>query len=310
MPDAPAVDSWSLWLVSGVPVWITLATMLLAALMQRVRLLQALRVLVARRYQRVTDPAWRLRHWHPAVVGAERLLAQMVLGAVLVVLLASRLAPLELALVLSGPTAALVAWAGLLLAERRYVADIDRRLPGAVLRLGIQLRAGQTLARALQAIAADLEDGPLADEWRVLSALWSAPASSVESLTPSGALAFVAARTPSLRHRTLLGALAMVIDAPHTRIVRQVEAAGAALEAAERRRGTIVTELAQMRYSGIVVTMAGMAMVVYLVATQGERVARAYAGPGGALIGVVLAMVLCAPTVLGVWMARVEDAMY
>ena len=61
MPDEPTVDSWSLWLVYGVPVWITLAAMLLAALMQRVRLLQALRVLVARRYQRVTDPAARAR---------------------------------------------------------------------------------------------------------------------------------------------------------------------------------------------------------------------------------------------------------
>ncbi len=310
MPDESVADRMGLWLVLGVPVWLMVSAMLLVALLQRVRLLRALRALVAQRYRRGADPAWQLRHWYPAVVGAEHLMTQMVLSAVLVVVLAGWLAPLELALMLAGPTAVLMTWASVLLAERRYIADIDRQLPGAVLRLGIQLRAGQTLARALRAIAADLERGPLADEWHTLGALWSSPASAVEPLTPAGALGFVAARTPSLRHRTLLGALAMVIDAPHARIVRQVEAAGAALYAAERRRGTIMTELSQMRYSGIVVTMAGMAMVVYLIATQADRVARAYAGPGGTLIGVVMVLVLLAPTALGFWMARTDDAMY
>jgi hypothetical protein len=71
-----------------------------------------------------------------------------------------------------------------------------------------------------------------------------------------------------------------------------------------------MTELSQMRYSGIVVTMAGMAMVVYLIATQADRVARAYAGPGGTLIGVIMVLVLLAPTALGFWMARTDDATY
>ena len=84
----------------------------------------------------------------------------------------------------------------------------------------------------------------------------------------------------------------------------------AALQRSDRRRDEAVTELAQMRYSGVAVGLAGVAMAAYLAWSQWERVALAYSTPLGVVVGLVVLAALCLPIVGDLLLARVDDSDY
>ncbi|MCX7789975.1 MAG: hypothetical protein N2378_04980, partial [Chloroflexaceae bacterium] len=93
-------------------------------------------------------------------------------------------------------------------------------------------------------------------------------------------------------------------------LTRRCEAAYEALQAIERRRDEVATELAQVRYSGVAVGLAGIGMALYLVWSQWERVVQAYATPTGMLVGPLVIGALVLPIIGGVLLARFEDIDY
>jgi hypothetical protein len=123
-------------------------------------------------------------------------------------------------------------------------------------------------------------------------------------------VAALAAQTASHRHSTLLSHLSVAVGQPQDALARRCDAAYAALQASDRRRDEASTELAQMRYSGVAVGLAGLAMAAYLGATQWERVVAAYSTPLGAVVGSVVALALALPIVGGVLLARADDVDY
>ncbi|MBX0330275.1 hypothetical protein K2Z83_21650 [Oscillochloris sp. ZM17-4] len=120
----------------------------------------------------------------------------------------------------------------------------------------------------------------------------------------------MAEQTASARQATLLSHLSVAVGQPQDVLARRCEAAYAAIQASDRRREEAVTELAQMRYSGIAVGMAGIAMAAYLTITQWGRVVEAYSTPLGAVVGAVVAISLALPIIGGALLARADDVDY
>ncbi|NTV65316.1 MAG: hypothetical protein HGA65_17540, partial [Oscillochloris sp.] len=222
----------------------------------------------------------------------------------------SLIAPIFLALVLSAPLSASLIWALLAIAEARHVAQIDRDLTATVGRLSALLKSGSGFRVAVERILADLPDGPLRAEWGFLLTRQGANLSAGGIATPQQVVAALAAQTASARHATLLSHLSVAVGQPQDVLARRSAAAYAALQASDRQREEAVTELAQMRYSGIAVGLAGMAMATYLTLTQWERVSVAYSTPLGIAVGIVVLVALALPIGGGALLARAGDVDY
>jgi hypothetical protein len=218
--------------------------------------------------------------------------------------------PVAVALLASGPIAVLVGWGALVAAQRRYVALLDRELTAAVGRLSALLKANTGLRPALERVIVGLAAGPLRDEWTFLLTRQGVPLAGGSIATAQQVLSALADQTPSRRHAALLNHLAAAAGQPQEVVARRAEAAYAALQASERRRDEAATELAQVRYSGVAVGLAGVGMALYLVWSQWERVVIAYSSPLGLVVGSVVLAALSLPIVGGVLLARVDDADY
>lgn len=306
--SAPVTHPETAWLATSVLLWIAIAGVLGATLLLRGRMLAACSALLRRRAGQAPLPEPALA-WSPPVVGPGRLLAITLIAGLLAVAGLTLVAPLFVAMVLAAPAVTLLVWAALRLLEARYVAALDRELPAAVGRLGAALRSGASFQGALERVAGDLPAGPLRAEWDFLLDRLTAPVGRGVA-GPAQVAAALARQTPSPRHAALLEHLEVALGQTHDVLVRRVEAAADALFAAERRRSAAATELAQMRYSGVAIGLAGLAMFAYLAATQHERLARAYAGPLGLPAGVAVALALAAPFVAGAVLGRTEDLEY
>jgi Flp pilus assembly protein TadB len=299
------------WLMLSVPLWIAVAGVLALALGLRTRLLRGLDLLLLR---------WSARHRHdtiePALIYTARITSPLQLFAVImpaflaVLIGLSFIAPILAALVLAAPILALLIWCMLLWLEARYTDQLDRQLPPAVGRLGAILRSGASFQAALTQIVADLPDSPLRTEWAFLLERLGAPLEGGLLATPTRIAAALALQTPSARHAQLLGHLEVALAQTHDVLVQRIQAAGAALYASEQRRSAAATELAQMRYSGLVIGLAGLVTAVYLMITQHERVVRAYQGPIGATAAVVVIVALVAPVLAGILLSRADDLEY
>lgn len=302
----------SLWLVLGVPLWITIAGLLALTLALRGRMLAALADLLqqhARRGDRRLPDAPHL-HWTPTIATPGQLLAVLLLAALVLIATLSRIAPMFTALLLAGPALTLIVWGLLLALEARYRSNLERALPAAVGRLAGLLRGGSSFTAALNRVIDDLPAGPLRAEWEFIAAALATPVGAAGIATSAQAVAALAEQTPSPRHGALLGHLEVALDQPHDVLTRRVQAAASALYAAEQRRSAAATELAQMRYSGIAIGLAGAGMSAFLWLTQPDRFAQAYGGPFGAVAAALLITALLAPIAGGMLLAQIDDIEY
>lgn len=305
------------WLVFGVPVALTVAAMLVLVLVLRARLARALaHVAFARAARRRADLPAALApdpalHWVPPCIAPGPFVAFVASIAIALTLGLSLAAPVYVALLLAAPLTAALVWALVLLAERRYAAAIDAQLTAATGRLGALLHSGNGFRQALDKLVATMEDGPLRVEWRFLLERQGVPLVAREGIaTAQQVIAALGAQTPSRRHATLLNHLAVAVGQPQDVLKVRVSGAYHALQASDRRREEAVTELAQMRYSGIAIGLAGALMACYLAATQWERVVSAYSSPLGPLAAALVVSALALPLVGGYLLARADDLEY
>jgi hypothetical protein len=310
--NAPALThAETAWLETSVPLFLALGMILLFALVLRGRLRSALNAVLLRRAtarQRVAIDSALI--WVPQITSEAQLLGICVSAAAGLILVLSRVAPLFVVIILSGPATALLIWLLLWVFERQYVSRLDSALPAAVGRLEAQMRSGSGLQTALQRVLADMPDGALRDEWLFLVTKLGTPLGGGTLATPQHVVQALMHQTPSKRHASLLGHLEMALEQPHSAMVQRIRAAYVALQAAEQRRSAALTELSQMRYSGIAISLAGLTMALYLFATQQARFAVAYNGLVGTVVGAVVVAALLAPLVGGYLLSQASDLDY
>jgi len=311
MLDNPLTHPETAWIALAVPLCLTVAAVLGMSLLLRGKLRLALHMTLQRRAAKhradTVDPALL---WTPPIATESQLVTICLMGVLLVLVVLSRWLPLFVAIVLAGPMTALLIWGLLWWKEQQYRARLDRGLAAAVGRLGAQLRSGSGFPTALAKVVADLPAGPLTAEWIFLSHRIGVPLTGGKLATAAQATAALAAQTSSPRHATFLGHLEVALNQTHDVLITRVDAAYRALHAAEQRRSAAATELAQMRYSGIAIGLAGIGMAAYLACTQWQRFQAAYTGPLGIIAGPIVGMVLVAPIVGGLLLARADDVDY
>lgn len=307
----------SAWLVGIVPVALTVAALLLLVFMLRERLTRALVDLGVRRAteaRRALPPGLlpdAALHWTPASLPPGRFLAICTLATLALVVALGLVAPLYLALAVAGPAAAMLIWVLARSLEQRYASRIDNELTAAAGRLSALLRSGNSFRQAMDKLLADMAESPLQQEWRFLIERQGAPLIAAQGIaTPQQVVAALAVQTPSRRHATFLNHLAVAVAQPQDVLVARCVSAYDALQASDRRREEALTELAQMRYSGMAVGLAGLVMALYLTWTQWARVIVAYSSPLGIAVAVVVVAALLMPIVGGLLLAQADDVDY
>ncbi|RRR67112.1 MAG: hypothetical protein EI684_19495 [Candidatus Viridilinea halotolerans] len=304
------------WLIYAVMPALAMLSLLVITLLLRPRLAMLITLVRTRQAHQALqhiptadrpDPALC---WTPESIPAAQLAGWGLAFATIIAGILVFLAPLGLALLLGAPLAALATWLISLHAHNRYINDLNRDLTGAVGRLGALLRAGSGLRPALERICADVPTGPLRDEWGYLLTRQGMPLSGGGIATPQQVVLALADQTPSQRHATFLNHLGASVGQPQEVLAKRCEAAYSALQLSERRRDEAQTELAQMRYSGVAVGLAGLFMASYLVWTQWDRVIFAYSSSLGSIVGVIVVIALALPIVGGMLLAQVEDSDY
>jgi len=311
LTDNPITHPETAWIATAVPLWFTVATMLLVTLLLRGRLRAALHTYLEQRAARGRmSPVETPLLWIPPITGESTLLACCLSAALAVLVVLSKIVPLFIAMILAGPATALLTWLLLWMQEQKYVNALDRALPAAIGRLGAQLRAGSGIQPALEKVVADMPAGPLKAEWTYIIAHFGMPLAGGLLATPQQVVAALAVQSPSRRHAALLGHLEVALGQTHDVLIRRVQAAYTALHAAEQRRSQASTELSQMRYSGIAIGCAGLFMALYLALTQWKRFTLAYQGPIGLIAGLIVGTVLLAPFIGGFLLSRAEELDY
>jgi hypothetical protein len=312
----PLTHPETAWLIYAVTPALTVAALLVVGLLIRPRLALVVASVRARRARLALaslgpaerpDPALV---WSPEAGDAGRAATASLLVALAIAGGLSLAAPPWLALGLGAPLAGVALWAIVAALAARYVAELERELTGAVGRLSALLRGNVGLRQALERVAADLPAGPLRAEWAFLVTRQGVPLAGGGIATAQQVVAALADQTPSRRHAVFLNHLGASVGQPQEVLARRCESAYAALQRAERRRDEAATELAQMRYSGLAVGLAGVVMAAYLGWSQRERVVEAYSTPLGAAVGLLVLAALALPIAGGLLLARVEDGDY
>jgi Flp pilus assembly protein TadB len=218
--------------------------------------------------------------------------------------------PMLLALLLSPIALVIVIWLVLKFAEQRYVSNLDSALASTVARMSALLANGSGFQPVLRRIVDDLPAGPLRQEWSFIVERLGMPVGEGGLATPQMVVNALRFQTPSHRHSALLEHLSVALGQTHDILVARMQAAAQSLHDADRRRSAAVTELAQMRYSGFAVGLAGMFMAVYLFTSQQERFWTAYKGTLGMIAGTIVLSALVAPLIGGVLLSRSDDLDY
>lgn len=316
MPDLAASSTHpsSAWLISATPPALVAAMLMIAFWLLRERLVrlfsQIQNQISGRRRQMSGSQPEAALLWIPTFINPSRTLVVCAGAVTVTATTLSLTTPAPIALALAIPMTMIVIWAILTAAESRYIAQLNRDLTAAVGRLSALLKSGSGFRSAIERVVADLPTGPLRDEWRYLITRQGANLAAGGIATPQQVVAALAAQTPSARQATLLSHLSVAVGQPQDVLARRCEAAYAAIQASDRRREEAVTELAQMRYSGIAVGMAGIGMAAYLTFTQWERVVAAYSSPLGAVVGAIVIFALVLPIIGGMLLARADDVDY
>ncbi|MBX0331133.1 hypothetical protein K2Z83_26135 [Oscillochloris sp. ZM17-4] len=314
----PVTAPETAWLINVVPVSLTLAATLVVVFMLRERLMQLIVATAVKRAARARQalPAALVPDvaliWTPPALPPATFLGISVGATVIMLLVTSMLfSPIFVAMAVTAPLTAGLVWVLIQVFELRYTNHLERDLTAAVGRMSALLRSGNGYRQSLVKLLDDMDPGPLRAEWRFLIDAQGAPLSSSDGIaTPQQVTAALSAQTPSRRHATFLNHLAVAVGQPQDVLVTRVKTAYEALQASDRRRDEAVTQLAQMRYSGMAVGLAGMVMALYLFWTQWDRVVIAYSSPLGMVVGGVVAGALLLPIVGGVLLARADDIDY
>ncbi len=295
------------WLLRAAPALLAALLTMSATLLWRQPIARLLTSLNQRQTTTQIDP---VLIWRPMLLTTRAALFVAALAAALTSAILGFIGSLWLGLAAAPAAAALAARLSFALASQHYNRQLDRELVGAIGRLSALLSGGLGLRAALERLLSDMPAGPLRSEWSWLIQQQGAPLGDGSIATLPQVISALAAQTSAPRHATLLNHLAVAADQPQDLQARRCAAAYAALQASERRREEALTELAQMRYSGLAVGGAGILMALYLTATQWERVAKAYTTPIGAVFALIVALALLAPIIGGVWLSQVEDVDY
>lgn len=298
-------------LVVAVPLLLTLAALLVAAIFGRSTLLPIYQTLLVRYASH-----HRIQHIDPALIYIPELVSvsQFQLICFLVVpalwLLLWFALPLWFALLFAPVLLVGVVWLTLRLAERRYINAINQTLAPTVGRMAALLANGGGFQPVLKRMVEDLPAGPLRSEWSFIVERLGVPLAAGGLATPQIVVNALRFQTPSHRHAILLEHLAVALGQTHDIVAKRMQAAAQALHDSDRRASAAVTELAQMRYSGVAVGLAGWFMVGYLALTQSERFKIAYQGPIGLIVGLIVGSALLAPLIGGVFLARADELDY
>lgn len=295
------------WLVRAVPALLAALITMTATFIFRQPLVQFLARFDRSRSQAVCDPALV---WRPALLETNTALLLAGGAATLSSLVLGWISSIWLALAAAPVVAALVVRIGFAVSQSRYNRHLERELTPAIGRLSALLSGGLGLRTALERVLADMDDGPLRNEWMWLLRQQGTPLADGSIATLRQVITALAAQTSASRHATLLNHLAVAADQPQDLQARRCAAAYAALQVSERRREEALTELAQMRYSGLAVGGAGCLMALYLIATQWERVRIAYSTPLGMVFAVIVTLALLAPMIGGFLFSQIEDVDY
>jgi Flp pilus assembly protein TadB len=248
--------------------------------------------------------------WLPQVVAPARLVTICTVVLLALAAVPSLVAPWFILMVVMPAVTTALLWALVWAAERRYVQALDRSLVPAVGRLGAFLRSGESFPNALAKVTQDLPDDPLKQEWGWMQRAFGMPLGGGSLATPAQVAAALAVQTPSRRQAVFWGHLTVALTQTQDVQARRVESAYAALQEAEQRRSEAVTEMAQMRYSGIAIGGAGLFMALYLLWTQWERAVLAYSSPLGMVVGVLVVAALVTPIIGGMLLTQVADTDY
>lgn len=307
----------SAWIAFSFPLWVTVALVLIGAVLLRGPLTRAVRASLHDRAQAIRkktgrgdlpiDPALT---FVPETIAPQQLLIVALLVVLVGIVALSLITPMLLALILAMPVTLGVIWLLARSRETHYCEQIDRLLPGAVGRLHMQMAAGDSFALAIEKLVADMPPSPLQAEWQYIVGSMQRPLSTGLLATDAEVVYALGAQTPSIRHSVFLGHLEVALAQPQDAQVKRISAAHSGLLEAEQRRSNAVTELAQMRYSGYAIGLAAIVMALYLVWTQWDRFITAYTGPLGPFAGVFVGAALIAPFVMGDVLARVADVDY
>ncbi|PDW00460.1 type II secretion system F family protein [Candidatus Chloroploca asiatica] len=304
------------WLIHAVmPVTGLLTLLILATLVRPALIRLTVTVQTKRQRHRLATMPEHMRPdlallWAPVVITPTQLVTTGLALAIMLSIGLVLFAPLSLALLLGLPLTAVLVWGMVLVAQQRYIHKLDQQLTAAVGRLSALLKAGTGLRPALERVTVDLGSGPLQSEWSYLISRQGMPLEGGGIATAQQVVIALADQTPSRRHANLLNHLGASVGQPQDVLARRCEAAYAALQASDRRRDEARTELAQMRYSGVAVGLAGVTMALYLAWTQWERVIVAYTTPLGMLVAPIVGLALILPVLGGFALAQVEDADY
>src|SRR5262245_24725859 len=311
LTTTPLTHPETAWLALSVPLWLTMAAILLFSLLLRGKLRLMLHSYLERRAAKARDDTVPIALlWTPPIASEGQMLTFCLIAVLIVLVVLARVVPLFIALILAGPATALLLWLQLWVKEQQYKSALDQALPAAVGRLGAQLSSGSGIQPALEKVVTDLPEGPLKAEWHFIISHFGAPLPGGSLATPQQVVAALAVQTPSPRQATLLGHMEVALSQTHDVLIKRVQAAYAALHAAEQRRSSAATELAQMRYSGIAISLAGVGMASYLALTQWQRFTLAYQGPIGLIVGIIVGSVLLMPFVGGLLLSRTDDVDY
>ncbi len=310
IPDTTMTHAETAWLVTGVPVFLALVTILLLGVFGQRMVLPLLSTLIARRSQerqQGIDPALL---FFPPIVTPGQLLATGMITASLILLIVSRVAPLFLTVLLTAPATMGVIWLALAFLERRYITRLDAALPAIVGRLATYCASSSSFQLSFDRVVQDMPAGPLANEWQTIRDRFGVPLHDGTLAMPVQVVEAMALQTPSERHRTLLDHLTVALEQPHDILTTRIQTAAQALLAAERRRSEATTELSQMKYSGWAVGGAALFMAVYMYLVQQDRFHMAYGGPLGLIVGPVILLAILSPFIGGQLLSQADDADY
>src|SRR6266536_719485 len=115
------------WLVLAVPLWMTIAAILLFSLLLRGKLRAALHTYLEQRAAKGrSDSVPTALLWTPPVATEGQLLIFCLIAVLVVVLVLSTIVPVFIALVLAGPATAFLLWLLLWIRGQQYTAALDR----------------------------------------------------------------------------------------------------------------------------------------------------------------------------------------
>lgn len=301
----------SAWIALSTPIFLTIAGLLVLGLILHSGLGKGLVVRITRMMTpALSYPIETALLWTPPIVSETQLLTVCLSCALIVLIVLLKAMPMFLALLAAAPVTIGLIYLAQRILEARYRNRLDKALVAAVGRLGAQLRSGQGIQGALSKVVLDMPDGPLKAEWQFIIERMGVPLQSGSLATPQEVVAALAAQTPSARHASFLQHLEVALTQTFDVLCRRVDAAYAALQHSEQRASQANTELSQMRYSGLAVGGAGLFMAAYLFFTQSDRMARAYTGTLGVIVGAIVVAALVSPLIAGVLLSQADDMDY